>query len=151
MDPIVQRRAWDEPFFESQKNLFPEYYGEMDYEKALYLWMSKFEATWPNLLDEPESEKAKSADVQLKAAVAIYEVMAPDLDPENKADLILWLAENANARKELFAGQLDLDPAKLAAFLEEKNAQADELAAAGAQGEGGDKAPNEPKPFASAA
>lgn len=149
MDKIVQRTAWDEPFFESQKNLFPDYYGKMEYVEAIHLWSEKFEATWPNLIEEPDSEKAKNADVQFKAAIAMYQVMSPDLDPKNKATAIMWLAENANERKELFASQLDLDPTSLSEYLEDQQEQAEEMAEA-AQEEGGDKEPKEPKPFAQA-
>jgi hypothetical protein len=129
MDRIVQRLAWTPEFFETMKADYKEY-RDVTYETALHEWIRAFEATWPNILLEPESEKAKTADVQFKAAVAFVETIGAQLDPENRARLFVWLAEQANAREELFASQLDLDPEMMREYFEER---ANELETAAAE------------------
>jgi hypothetical protein len=117
LDRLVQRIAWSTEFYESLKSDYREYRA-MDYETALHEWTRAFSATWPNVLIEPESEKSKTADVQFKAVVALLETMGPQLDPENKAKLFMWAAENANEREELFASKLDIDEDTLREYLE---------------------------------
>lgn len=123
LDPLVQRIAWSPEFYESLKKDYPVY-RKRPYETALHEWMSAFTATWPNILIEPESEKSKTADVQFKSVIALVETLGPELDPENKAKLIAWVAENVNEREELFASKLDIDETLLLEFLEEKRDQA---------------------------
>ena len=81
----------------------------MPYQTAFYQWQNTFEARWPNLLVEPDSEKTKTDEVKFKSAVAIFEVLAPKLDPENLTALADWLANEINGRKELFSSPLVLD------------------------------------------
>ena len=65
-DKIVQHRAWNPNFYETIQNLFPETYGDVKYETAFREWQNSFVAEWPNLLEEPDSEKSKIDDVQAK-------------------------------------------------------------------------------------
>lgn len=115
VDAIVMRQAWTPDLFESMQKDFPEY-RKMSFETAFYLWSSSFTAEWPNLLTEPDSEKAKVDDVIFKSVVALLEVMAPQMDPENKARLFMWAADNINERKKLFAGKLEIDEEALATY-----------------------------------
>jgi hypothetical protein len=108
MDAIVMRQAWSPEFFESLQAIYPEY-RKISYDRAFYEWKSAFVAKWPNLLIEPDSEKVKVDDTRFKSVVAMVEILGPMLDPENKAKLLMWAAENANERKELFASKLDFD------------------------------------------
>ena len=142
MDRIVMRLAWTPEFYETLAADYSEY-ASKPYETALHEWMRSFEATWPNILIEPESEKSKTADVQFKSVIALCETLLPVLDPENKAALIAWAAENVNEREELFASKLDLDPDLLAEYLEEQKSQAEEMAAAGDE----DEEPKAPPAF----
>lgn len=119
LDPIVMRKAWTEEFYETLKVDYPEY-KRIPYTTALAKWMRSFKATWPNLLEEPDSEKSKMADVQLKAVVAVLESVGPMLDAQNKANLVEWVAANVNERHELFAGILDINVDALASHLEEQ-------------------------------
>lgn len=137
-DTIVQRRAWSPEFYESLKQDYPDYKGK-PYETAFYEWRNSFQALWPNLLSEPDSEKAKTEDVRFKAAVAVIEVLAPLLDPENKADAVDWLQGEINSRKLLFSTEMNLD---IEALKEYEPPQPE-------GGEGGAKEPSQPKPFAS--
>lgn len=122
MDPIVMRQAWSPAFFESLKVVYPEY-RKISYDRAFYEWQAAFVANWPNLLVEPDSEKVKVDEIRFKSVVAMVEIMGPMLDPENKAKLLMWAAENANHRKELFASQLDLDEQAIAEYQPPEAAQ----------------------------
>ena len=102
-DRIVQHRAWSPAFYKSIQAEHAEYQN-VPYQTAFYQWQNTFEARWPNLLVEPDSEKTKTDEVKFKSAVAIFEVLAPKLDPEN-----LTALDEINGRKELFSSPLVLD------------------------------------------
>jgi hypothetical protein len=115
-DDIVMRRAWSPQFYETIRSKYPDDYGKMPYETAFYKWKNAFTATWPNLLVEPDSEKAKVDDVIMKAAIACVEVLAPICDPENKARVAVWLADIMNERKLMFSSPLLLDEEGIASY-----------------------------------
>jgi hypothetical protein len=149
MDRLVMRKAWSPALYEIIQKELPEW-KKVPYETAFYDWTNAFEAKWPNLLEEPDSEKMKSEEIRFKSAVAIYEVMTPNFDPDNKAALTTWLADEVNARKELFSAKLDIDEKALASFGKDQVEQQKQTAMmGGAQSQGGGKEPTEPKPFAS--
>ena len=81
----------------------------------------------------------------MKAVVAVVETLSPLLDPENMANLIEWVAANANERTELFAGKLDIDTELLKTHLEEQKEHEEEvdLQPSAAQ-------ESKPRPFAAA-
>lgn len=108
MDAVVQRRAWTPAFYETVKKEHREY-ARVPFETAFYDWKRAFRATWPNLLVEPDSEKAKTQDVRFKSVIAFLEIAGPQLDPENKARLLMWAAENVNQAPELFASKIEFD------------------------------------------
>ena len=116
-DQIAMRRAWSPEFYESIQSEFPEEYGSKSYETAFYEWKNSFKAAWPNLLEEPDSEKVKTDDVVTKAAIALYEVLSPTLDPENKARAATWLADVFNGRDTFAGTPLDLDEDAMAAYV----------------------------------
>jgi hypothetical protein len=107
-DNIVMRLAWTPGFFETIKATVPEY-KDVEYETAFYQWKNAFEATWPSLMEEPESELVKVEKIKFEAMTAALEVVKPDLDPKNKARLIEWFADNMNESKRLFPNPLVLD------------------------------------------
>jgi hypothetical protein len=115
-DKIVQHRAWNKNFYQTIQNLFPNEYGDVEYEAAFREWQNSFVATWPNLLEEPDSEKVKVDDVKLKAIIAIIEVLLPAIDPENKARLIQWAQDNINDFELLFGSPMELDIEAIAAY-----------------------------------
>jgi hypothetical protein len=141
MDRIVMHKAWTPEFFETLKDDYPEL-RKMDFDTWFFNAQQAFTAEWPNLNEEPDSEKSKMEDVQMKSAIALAEVMLPELDPANKAKVIVWLSENCNEREALFASKLVLDEDELQKYLEENKAN-QEAAMLG----GGDKEPKEPRPF----
>lgn len=143
MDKVVQRKAWTEEFYDALKVDYPEY-KDVPFETAYHSWMRAFSAAWPNLEIEPDSEKSKNEDVKFKSAVALAEVLMPELDPENKAKVIVWLAENANEAEHLFASKITFDEDKLAEYFEENHALDAEAKKAAAE-------PDAPEPFANRA
>lgn len=130
-DKIVQYRAWNPEFYKTVQAEFPEY-KNVPYTKAFYDWVNSFKAIWPSLLTEPASEKIKVEDTKLKAIIALVEVLMPSLDPDNKALMIQWAADNFNAQKLLFEQPLELDYQALAEYVPPEPAAG----------------PSEPKPFA---
>jgi hypothetical protein len=115
-DEIVMRRAWSPAFYETIQRKYPNDYGKIPFDTAFIEWHNSFKATWPNLLQEPDSEKAKVDDVILKAAIGAFEVLSPALDPENKATTAMWLADILNERKLMFSSPLLLDEEAIASY-----------------------------------
>ena len=140
-DRICMHIAWNPEFYETIQADFPEQYGDVDYKTAFYQWKNSFKAEWPSLLIEPESERSKSEDVKLKAVIAMLEVLLGKLDPENQSETIRWACENFNDLKLLFTSPLILDYDNLASFIEEQQANMQEM----------DEETKPPKPFSSEA
>ncbi|WP_455387429.1 hypothetical protein [Petrachloros mirabilis] len=116
LDSITMRRAWNRDFYAQIQKDFPAQYGELSYEAAFQSWRDAFEATWPNMLTEPDSEKAKAAESRVKAAKDIADTILPLCDPENKARVSDWLSQVANNEKDLFPEPLELDLDAIAAY-----------------------------------
>jgi hypothetical protein len=113
---IVQYRAWNIEFYETVQNDFPEDFGKKSYNQAFTEWTNHFIAIWPSLLTEPDSEKIKVANVKLRSIVSMLEMLLPISDPDNKANIFEWAADNFNDLKVLFPSPLKLDYDKLAKF-----------------------------------
>ena len=107
-DRIVQHRAWNEDFYKTVQHDFPEY-ADVPYKRAFYDWQNSFNAQWPSVLAEPDSEKIKTDDVKLKSIISMLEVMLPNMDPDNKVKLLEWAADNFNENEMLFTIPLVLD------------------------------------------
>jgi hypothetical protein len=115
-DRIVMRLAWTEEFFETVKAEVPEYKGK-SYNEAFYDWANAFSAEWPSLLVEPESEQVKVEKIKFEALTAALEVLLPVADPENKARMVEFFANNMNESKKLFPNPLVLDYVALADYV----------------------------------
>jgi len=115
-DRIVQRRAWSPAFYQTIQAQFPEY-KTIGYTQAFYKWVNDFSSIWPSLQEEPESDKADVEKVKLDAIKDVVEKLAPLLDPENKATLIEWAADNINENKHMFANPLNFDMDALRAYV----------------------------------
>jgi len=109
MDRVVQHRAWNRDFFATVQAQFPDEYGRVTYEQAFTRWQNSFTATWPSLVEEPESEKVKVAETKLKAIIDLLGALMQVVDPDNQARLIEWAASNFNALREMFTEPLELD------------------------------------------
>ncbi|MDU1184816.1 MAG: DUF1073 domain-containing protein [Citrobacter sp.] len=106
---VCQYRAWSIEFFQSLRADLPEL--KNTYSVYFASWINNFEYRWPSSLKEPESEKVKVDETRFKAIVSMLEVVLPQLtaDKENRATLIEWACENANANENLFPQRLNLD------------------------------------------
>ena len=121
-DRIVMYRAWNPAFIQIMRE---EYGAEFNYggmsDDAIFMsWVNKFNASWPSLLIEPESETAKTEDVKLKAIIELLTILAPMVDPTNKLAVIQWAIDNVNENKVMFRHMLDLDVETLKVYLEEQ-------------------------------
>ena len=117
MDQIIQYRAWNPEFYATIQADFPDEYGNVEYKEAFYRWRNSFTAKWPSFLMEPDSEKVRVDEVKLKAMIAVYQVIAPDADPSNKAKLAMWLQDNLNEMETMFSEPLELDFDALEAYV----------------------------------
>jgi hypothetical protein len=126
-DMVVQRRAWNEEFFKGIQRKFPEEYGNVTYEAAFYRWANSFQAIWPSLLREPESELVRVEETKFKTAVAAAQIFIPECDPVNKAIVLQFLADTINNSKKMFAIPLNLDYEALESHMQEEKNSADEL------------------------
>ncbi len=115
LDAICMHIAWSPTFYESLQSKYSEL-RDVEYETAFYRWRNAFNATWPNLLVEPDSEKSKVAETRFKSAVALAEVILPTMDQANKARVVEWLQNTANGNDFLFDTTLELDIEALAAY-----------------------------------
>ncbi|QHP80656.1 DUF1073 domain-containing protein [Pectobacterium odoriferum] len=106
---ICQYRAWSIEFFESLRAGIPEL--KNTYSIYFSKWINNFEYRWASSLKEPESERVKVDETRFKSIVSMLEVVLPQLvaDPNNRATLIEWACENANANENLFPQRLNLD------------------------------------------
>jgi len=108
-DPIVMYRAWTKDWYETIQKDFPEEFSGVDFTTAFYRFKNAFTAVWPNLLEEPESEKVKIDEVRLRALISIVQVLIPNLDQANRATVIQTALDNINQNKVLFQSPFVLD------------------------------------------
>ena len=113
---IVQHRAWNEDLFNAIKEEYPEEYGGMSYKQAFYMWQDAFSGDWESLVQEPESERIKTSQVKMQSIIEIARTLLPIADPQNKARIVEWVADNINDDREMFKSTLMIDPEELAAY-----------------------------------
>lgn len=109
LDRTTMYRAWNEEFYATMQDKYPEQYANVPYTAAFTEWQNAFLAQWPNLLEETDEQKAAGEKVTLEAVVSVFEVLAPELPASEKAKLIDWVANNLNAKTHLFSSPLELD------------------------------------------
>ena len=147
-DNIVQHRAWNADFYTSIQQQYPQEFGNVKYDAALQKWQNNFKATWPSLLEEPDSEKVKVDDIRLKAALATYQLLSMEMDPDNKGRLVEWLIDAVNQSELLFSSTLSLDIEALAEHVASQEEQQQQMmmmdAASGEGGPGGAAGPQKP-------
>lgn len=126
-DNIVQYRAWNPEWYKRViQAKYPEAFGSVDFKVAFMQWRQDFQAEWPSLLEEPESEQAKIEAVKLEAVVAILNTLLNILDPANKAKLVQWASDCFGENKRLFPYELELDWDEFANFAQESQDKEDE-------------------------
>ena len=136
-DDLVRLKAWNPDFYKVIQKKYPEY-EKVSYDEAFYSWKNAFTAEWPSLLKEPESEAIKVADVQLKAIIALVQVLLPNLDPMNQTAVIRWAADNFNNLTLLFQNELVLEYDDLEVWAVDQAERAAEQGQSG-DGEGGEE------------
>ena len=136
-DDVVMHLAWTPEFYELIQARYPKDYGKKTFETAFYQWKNCFRAEWPNLLEEPDSEKIKVDDIKLRAMISIFQVLLPRLPADQVAEVIQWLTDNTNEMTLLFSSPLNLDFSAIAAY--------DPMSALGGADEG-NEGPEEGKP-----
>ncbi len=115
-DPIVMYRAWTPEFYATIQAQFPDEYAGMDYNTAFTSWKNAFQAVWPNIQEEPDSELSKTDKVKLEAVVGLLTTLLPMMDPENKAAIIQTALDNVNTLKRLFPVPFEIDIEALASY-----------------------------------
>lgn len=147
MDLVCMYRAWTPELFEALKAEFPEAYEGKTFEAEFQRWKNSFKAKWPSLLVEPDSEKAKAAKVKLEGVISALQNFGPMLDPEGKADLIMWAVDEINSIDFLFSSRLELDHQLLLAWCQREADRLDEMASmAQEQSQVEELEPARPKP-----
>lgn len=116
MEKIVMHRAWNQEFYESIKNEYPDVYGSKSYEECFYYWKDNFKAEWESLMEEPESEKVKVDDIKLKGLTEMARTLLPVIDQDNRALVIQWMADNLAEMESMFQSTLQLDYDAIAAY-----------------------------------
>lgn len=127
-DNIVRYRAWMNPaFYERIKTLYPKELAGKTHEALFTEWCRSFNATWPSMLTEPDSEKAKMSEVKVAGNIDIVDLLFDKLDSENQAVIIEAALDNISEEKNLFPNGFELDPDTLRAHLAEQAKRTDEL------------------------
>lgn len=127
MDMVTQRRAWNHEFYKIIQKKFPEEYGKKPYEEAFYQWVNSFKATWPSLIQEPESDRVRVSETKLKSLIAAAQVFLPQVDPENFVKILEWVEDNINNTRMLFTSPLAIDYESLLKYREERSAMQEKL------------------------
>lgn len=139
-DTIIMHRAWTPEFYATVQREYEDY-ADVPFETAFLQWKNAFTATWPNLIEEPDSEKVIVDDVKLKGIIATVQVFEPMLpDQENKAALLEWATDNLNENEAMFKTPLVLDTEAVASYEPPEPMME----------EGAPQEPHAPKPFSSA-
>lgn len=150
LDEVCMYRAWNPTFYKSIQRLYPQQYENVEYQTAFMDWRTGFKASWPSLLIEPDSERVKTDDVKLKAAIALAQVLLelPMVDPANKIEVLRFLQDAINESTMLFPNGMNLDFEQLMEFAEQQQEQQQQQQqmGMGAGGEGGQQGPPPPAP-----
>ena len=139
-DQIAMHRAWSPEFYTTVQKRYPKVFGKIAYTEAFYSWKNSFKASWPNFIEEPDSEKIKKEEVILNAAISVIQTLLPISDPYNQTKMVSFLADTVNDQETLFETPLDLDIEALEDFLtkqQQKQEEAEEEAKNAPQGQPG--------------
>lgn len=93
---LVRYIAWNEDFYTSLKNDYPDIITE-DYQTTFRMWEREFDAEWQELVEESPDKRRESDSKVVQQAGALFSIMAPQLDPENRAMAAEWLASVTNS------------------------------------------------------
>lgn len=114
-EKIVMHLAWTESFYYSLQQTYPDIITK-SYSEMFYLWQDTFSASWPSLLRNTEDKQIKSDSDKIETVTRLVYSMLPNLDPENRAETLCWLADVINSTKTYENTQLTLDKEKIELF-----------------------------------
>jgi len=114
-EKIVMYVAWTEEFYEALKTEYPEIITE-DFKTTFYRWQREFRAEWQELVEESPDKRRESDKALVDGAIQLVNAMLPELDPENKAAALVWLADVANSTKTYGETPLTLDEDAIAEY-----------------------------------
>ena len=92
-------RAWSPEFYLTVQKRYPKVFGKIAYTEAFYSWKNSFKATWPNFIEEPDSEKIRTEEVILNSAIAVVQTLLPISDPYNQTKMASWLPTRSTIRR----------------------------------------------------
>jgi hypothetical protein len=122
-DQMAMYRAWSPELYTAIQRRYPQVYGQIGYTQAFYGWKNSFKAEWPNLLEEPDSDKIRTQEVVLRSACAAAEVLLPLSDPSNQVSIAMWLADTFNDQTALFKTPLEINVDDMEAYLQKQQSQ----------------------------
>lgn len=94
-EDLIQHIAWGEEFYESVKEEHPDIFTE-DHKTTFYQWKDEFTSSWQELVEESPNERRDSDGKVIENAAKLYAVLAPNIDPKNRAKASDWLASICN-------------------------------------------------------
>jgi hypothetical protein len=110
-DTICMHVAWNPEFIQTLRAKYPEIYTGRSDADIFYSLKNNYKAAWPNLLEEPESEKAKQDKVKCEGLVAILQELRSMANENGQQALVEWVAGNIGEYTSLFPIPLSIDPA----------------------------------------
>lgn len=119
-DKLTMYRAWSPEFFERLQILYPDWIGQRTFDDCFLEWREAFQAAWPSLLIEKESEQVGVEKVKVESILATAQTLLDKIDPDNQVELVRWIVDNVSENKQLYPHALDLDLDALREWLTEE-------------------------------
>lgn len=114
-EQMVRYIAWSEEFYLSLKSDYPDIITG-DYMKTFRTWEREFTAEWQELVEESPDKRRESDSKVVQQAAGLFAMLAPQLDPENRAMTAEWLASIANATETYGESPLIIDKEALSQY-----------------------------------
>ncbi|ELU6036697.1 DUF1073 domain-containing protein [Salmonella enterica] len=112
---LVRYIAWNEDFYTSLKNDYPDIITE-DYQTTFRMWEREFDASWQELVEESPDKRRESDSKVVQQAAGLFAIMAPQLDPENRAMAAEWLSSVTNATETYGDSPMIIDKEALSKY-----------------------------------
>jgi uncharacterized membrane protein YgcG len=122
-DEIAMHRAWSPEFYATVQARYPNVFGRVSYIAAFYAWKNTFKASWPNWLEEEDSDKVRTQEVALRSAIAAATTLLPISDPANQVKIAAWLADTFNDLPNLFKTPIEIDVDSMEQYLQQRATQ----------------------------
>lgn len=120
LDNFCMYMAWNPDFVKRMQTKYPDQYGKKQFADIFAGWRAAFSGVWPSLLQESESEKAKTEQVKVEAIIDLLTLLLDKVDPDNQVKILEWAAQNLSESKILLPHELDFEWDSLEEFLDEE-------------------------------